>query len=97
MLLPFGARRMAKFISLFAQKYNGKGYNRSFECVQGMLQKRPFMSSLMTEFTRTQFEDRQFMIMKDYDAYLSNAYGDYMQLPPVEKRVSHHKFEAYWK
>lgn len=97
LLLPFGARRMAKFISLFAQKYNGKGYNRSFECVQGMLQKRPFMSSLMTEFTRTQFEDRQFMIMKDYDAYLSNAYGDYMQLPPVEKRVSHHKFEAYWK
>lgn len=97
LLLPFGSRRMAKFISLFAQKYNGKGYNRSFECVQGMLQKRPFMSSLMTEFTRTQFEDRQFMIMKDYDAYLSNAYGDYMQLPPVEKRVSHHKFEAYWK
>ncbi|WP_448781027.1 LicD family protein [Bacteroides congonensis] len=97
LLLPFNSRQMAKFISRFAQRYNGKGYNRSFECVQGMLQKYPFQSSLMTEFTRTQFEDRQFIIMKDYDAYLSNGYGNYMQLPPKEKQVPHHQFKAYWK
>ena len=96
-LLPFNSRRMAKYISHFAQKYNGKGYSRSFECVQGMLQKRPFMSSLMTEFVRVPFEDRQFTVMKDYDAYLSNGYGNYMQLPPKEKQVPHHMFEAYWQ
>jgi len=32
-----------------------------------------------------------------YDNYLRNVYGDYMQLPPVEKRVTHHGFKAYWK
>lgn len=95
--LPFSSRRLAMFVCKYAQKHNGKGYSRCFECVQGMLQKRPFMSSLMTDFTRTQFEDRQFQIMKNYDAYLSNAYGDYMNLPPKEKQVSHHLFEAYWK
>ncbi len=97
LLLPFSSRQMAKLISSFAQRYNDRGYERSFECVQGMLQMRPFKSLLMTEFTRTPFEDRQFMIMKDYDAYLSNGYGDYMQLPPKEKQIPHHRFNAYWK
>lgn len=96
LLSPFSSRRLAMLINRFAQIHNGKGYSRSFECVQGMLQKRPFKSSLMTEFIRTQFEDRQFMIMKDYDAYLSNGYGNYMQLPPKEKQITHHQFEAYW-
>lgn len=96
-LLPFSSRGIAELISRFAQMNNGKGYNRSFECVQGMLQKRPFKTSLMEEFLRVRFEDRQFMIMKDYNAYLSNGYGNYMQLPPIEKQVSHHKFNAYWK
>ena len=62
-----------------------------------MLQKRPFRTALMNEFTRITFEDRHFMVMKDYDAYLSNGYGDYMKLPPKEKQVSHHQFNAYWK
>lgn len=29
--------------------------------------------------------------------YLTKVYGDYMQLPPVEQRKSHHCFEAFWK
>lgn len=43
------------------------------------------------------FEGRRFRIPKEYDKYLSQIYGDYMQLPPVEKRVSTHTFEAWWK
>ena len=27
---------------------------------------------------------------EQWDKYLTNVYGDYMQLPPVEKRVGHH-------
>ena len=96
-LIPFSARKIAYWISNNAQTYNGKGFHHSFECVQGMLQKRPFESSLMNDFVKVQFEDREFMIMKDYDAYLSNAYGDYMKLPPKEKQESHHVFKAWWR
>lgn len=96
-LIPFSSRRIAYWISKNAQKYNEKGFHRSFECVQGMLQKRPFESLLMTDFAKTKFEDRDFMIMRDFDAYLSNAYGDYMKLPPKEKQVSHHVFKAWWR
>jgi LPS biosynthesis protein len=97
LLIPFSAKTIAKWISRYAQRYNGKGYHRSFECVQGMLQKRPFDTSLLNSYIETDFEDRRFMIMEDFDAYLSNAYGDYMKLPPIEKQVSHHVFEAWWK
>ena len=35
------------------------------------------------------FEDTTLIIPRAYDAYLRKLYGDYMQLPPEEKRVSH--------
>ena len=30
----------------------------------------------------------KFSVEKDWDEYLTISYGDYMKLPPVEKRVS---------
>lgn len=42
-----------------------------------------------------QFEGRTYKTMVGYKDYLEHTYGDYMKLPPVEQRVTHH-FEAYW-
>lgn len=36
-----------------------------------------------------QFEDTELYMPKDYDSILKKMYGDYMKLPPVEKRKSH--------
>ena len=37
------------------------------------------------------FEDTEFKVPKNYDEYLKKAYGDYMQLPPEDKRwIGHH-------
>lgn len=36
-----------------------------------------------------QFEKEYFPIPKDYDIYLRDLYGDYMELPPVEDRYNH--------
>ena len=36
------------------------------------------------------FENMTIKVPNGYDAYLRVLYGDYMQLPPEEKRVSHH-------
>ena len=43
------------------------------------------------------FEDGEFPVYKQYDYLLTKEYGDYMQLPPEEKRVSNHSFTAYRK
>ncbi|MBR2114608.1 MAG: LicD family protein [Prevotella sp.] len=42
-----------------------------------------------------EFEGKQYKTMVGYKDYLERTYGDYMTLPPVEQRVTHH-FEAYW-
>lgn len=44
----------------------------------------------------TPFENKQFYIIKNYDQLLTNEYGDYMQLPKEEDRVTHDSL-AYWK
>jgi hypothetical protein len=35
--------------------------------------------------------------MEDYNTSLSHLYGNYMELPPVEKRVAHEINSFYWK
>lgn len=40
-------------------------------------------------FEEAVFEGYKFPILKEYDAYLKQHYGDYMSLPPEDKRVNH--------
>ena len=35
------------------------------------------------------FETEEFLSYRDYKDYLTHFYGDYMKLPPVEKRDRH--------
>lgn len=44
-----------------------------------------------------EFESEKFNVSSNYDECLTKIYGDYMKLPPVEERISHHNFKAYWK
>lgn len=43
------------------------------------------------------FEGHYFQIPSGFHQYLSILYGNYMQLPPEEKRASHHIFKAWWR
>ena len=54
--------------------------------------KRVFKS-----FIDVEFEGKKYKAPVGYDEYLKSFYGDYMKLPPEEKRVSTHKFVAYKK
>lgn len=56
------------------------------------IKKDIYIGEVMVEF-----EDTYFVAPKGYKQYLTNLYGDYMQLPPEDKRISHHQFEAYWR
>ena len=90
-------RSYAEFLDRISQENNGKGYQYVFECAQGMLQKRKFKKDMFSSIVKVPFEDTFFKAFERSDEYLRNAYGDYMQLPPVENRVTHHYFKAYWK
>ena len=56
-----------------------------------------FPKSWFAETARLEFEGELFAAPVEYEAYLRQLYGDYMQLPPVEKRVTHHTFTAWYQ
>ncbi|MBR1741774.1 MAG: LicD family protein [Lachnospiraceae bacterium] len=41
------------------------------------------------------FEGELHRVPKGYDTYLTQFYGNYMELPPVEKRTGHHFYKIY--
>lgn len=66
--------------------------------VSGIYQEKECYSHDLFEnyVTELYFEGYLFMSIKDYDTYLLQHYGNYMQLPPIEQQKIHHTNAAYW-
>lgn len=71
----------------FQQSYVGQTGEKCV-CVT-QWEGRIFRSEWFRDVVELPFETTTVTVPRDYDAYLRLLYGDYMQLPPVEKRVSH--------
>ncbi|OIM20751.1 hypothetical protein ATX59_07490 [Oenococcus oeni] len=56
-----------------------------------------YPSNYFKKYIDVDFEGHQFMAISEYDGYLKDLYGDYMKLPPKDKRVSHDFYKFYWK
>lgn len=91
------SRSLAVECNQLAQKFNNKGFDRVFENSLGMSVKQPFSKNLFDDIIDIQFEGRYFKGFKNYDEYLTCVFGNYMVLPPSEKRISEHTIDAYWK
>lgn len=60
-------------------------------------EKEVILQQYFADEIKIQFEDDLFSAPIGYAEYLTQMYGDYMQMPPVEKRVAPHDYEEYWK
>lgn len=60
------------------------------------INKEVQLASDLDGYIDVNFEGEKIMIFKSYDNVLRNTFGDYMVLPPVEKRYSH-GLKAFWK
>ena len=78
-----------------AYPFGQKKYSGVILGQYGLREKLP--SDLYTSYVDLTFEGKQRKAICGYATYLSGLYGDYMQLPPVEKRKSAHIGHAFWK
>lgn len=93
LLKPFPKDFFIKRMAENAKRYNG-------QITRGVANFTSYAriqcdKSVFETFIDHDFEGRKYKIPIGYDQWLRSFYGDYMQLPPVEKRVSHHKFVAF--
>lgn len=65
--------------------------------VWGYGSKERCMKAFYNDYTFLEFEGDYFQTMSGYDGYLTNVFGDYMQLPPKEKQMAHHSYDAFYK
>lgn len=78
---------------LMSHEFDTSGYAGAITGIYGLREQMP--AEIFRHYTRLPFEGREYMAISDYDAYLTKHYGDYMQLPPKEKRQTDHIFRAY--
>lgn len=70
-------------------RYNGKG--KYVTVISGSNNCRDyFLKEYLETGIEVDFDGYTFTVPKKYDEILKSIYGDYMQLPPVEKRVCRH-------
>ena len=60
-------------------------------------EKEAMLKTALEPSVQVDFEGHKFYAMANYHEYLTNLYGDYMQLPPEDQQVSRHEIKVYWK
>ncbi|MBO4651708.1 MAG: LicD family protein [Lachnospiraceae bacterium] len=92
---PFGTKfkqKMYMSVSKWGNRKKTKKkniYNSMFRQI-GLFE---YSQDMMDNYIDVEFENTELRGISDYHQYLTVAYGDYMKLPPVEKRRPMHKKE----
>lgn len=102
MLSKIPVNMVFKAYDKYAQKSNNSTPNRvrclSFPATGTLYKKNPISErysmpkSWFLDRKEYLFEGKMFYSSRDYDTVLSYIYGDYMQLPPEDKRGQHSPF-----
>lgn len=88
---------ISKFINFIARNAGDSTSEKGGILVWGY-GKREIVSMKVFDGTKNvDFEARKHLVPAGYHDWLTSIYGDYMQLPPVEKQVTHHQYSAYIK
>ncbi len=80
--------------SLFIASHRKKAFTMNYTSMYG-IDRQSFPSDFYGEPVYLQFDDINVYAPKEYIKILESVYGDYMKLPPVEKRGLHHKINSF--
>lgn len=91
-----GTSRLLAQVDKLARKYNYIDTVKAGFLLSHYTTKEIFPRSILNEYIDVEFEGHYFKSIKDYDIYLKQLYGNYMELPPVEEQIPHHANVAVW-
>lgn len=83
-------------IDTICKDSNNSQSNMMFTGVFPIYRNRKYNIDIFENSIKMRFEKYEFNVPKMYDMYLKILYGDYMKLPPIEKRIPSHDFTAYY-
>lgn len=92
-----GVSRLKRILSQMSQKYSFDSSNMVCCVGGGYGMKEIYPRYYFDKRILADFEGKKYYIPAQYDAFLTQMYGDYMKLPPEEERKAHHGLKAYVK
>lgn len=84
-----GAHRIARWLNAFSRRYDMENAQIIGNLAWGEHSGEALDAAAYLPVVDLPYGDRRFHCPQGYDEHLKNLYGDYMSLPPVEKRRSH--------
>lgn len=86
------------YIEMIKKNANGEDVYVSQLAVMDNGPVEHFPISVYENVTKVDFEDQAFYAVSDYDLLLKSVYGNYMELPPLEKQVPHQDYiKFFWR
>ena len=86
-----------KRIDKFCQKYSMHNTKRFTELIANNCAERSIRETSELTQTEVTFENKLYTTFENYDKFLTQYYGNYMELPPEKDRVLAHSLTAYRK
>ena len=88
--IPFSNRRIHNIIERLYQKHNnGKRLNGGVYSGMYFYKKDIYPIDKVFPYSEVKFEGKKYHVFHDPDYYLKGLYGNYMELPPIDKRIAH--------
>lgn len=84
-----GIRRWVDWIERFATRYSYADASLAANLAVTVGSKEAIAKGIISKTITLEFEEHPFPAPKHYDEYLTQLYGAYMELPPVEQRTTH--------
>ena len=90
LFVPFTNRRLHKIIDWLYSHNNKKEHvNGAVYPTMYYYKKDVYPLNVVFPYSEVEFEGKKYHAYHDPDKYLTQLYGDYMKLPPKEKRIAH--------
>lgn len=91
LFFPFSKRKLLKMEDKICRMFENGKADKAMSMLGGYRLKHYTAKSNLENTVTVEFEGHEFKAPSNYKDYLTQLYGDYMQLPPIEKRGDQHQ------